>query len=323
MQNKSFSTKTLLNTGLAVITLLAAMFISDYLPFIGVFLVCMLSLPVVLVYAMDGLKYAAAALILSIILSGLLIGPITGILIILFCGIVGLTFGYCIRHHVKAVKSYFYVAIAFFISFAAMLMVLSFSLDTNGIGGLVDIIVKGYNSNLESAKQFYISVGVNKQQLDQMIPLITREAILWVLPASLILCSMGFAYFNYKFTTSVFRRLKIEINELRGFEYIYIPNLLAAAMVALTCIGIILKTRNLGMGNYIFTSTWVVFQTALLVEGLSAVSYVLINKFKTSRGIIILLIILSVLVLRDVYIFVGIAELIFDFRKLDPVRIKK
>lgn len=323
MQNKSFSKKSLLNALLVAAILVTSMLIIDYIPFISIIIVCMLSIPVTLLYVRDGLKYAVAALIAGIILSAVLIDPVTIIPLTLFCGIVGLTFGYCISHDFKAVRSYFYIAITFFISFLIMLLVLSFLLNSNGIVGLVDVIVKAYNSNLETAKQFYISIGIDKKQIEQVICLITREAILWILPATLILCSVISAYFNYKITSSIFRRLQVKINELKGFEFIYIPNMLAAAFVAITCIGIILKTKNLTIGNYIYTSTWIVFQTALLIEGLAATLYLLITKFKKSRGVMILLIIISSLVLRDGYILVGIAEVIFDFRKLDPMRTKR
>jgi uncharacterized protein YybS (DUF2232 family) len=150
---------------------------------------------------------------------------------------------------------------------------------------------------------------------------ITRDTLLAMFPAIMIFSSMIFSYITYKLTASIFRRLKIKMNELRGFEYIYIPNLLAALMIALTCIGLLMQTKKIAFGDYIFSSAFSLLQMALLIQGIAVALYFLKYKFNISKGAVVI-VVLTALILKDIYVYIGIAELIFDFRKLDPTRVR-
>lgn len=324
MQYNKFSTKSMLEGSLMAVILVIAMYIEIYIPVIGAIFLFAVPLPIAAVYVRNGLKYAVGSLIVASVIGMLFLGPVLVLPLIVDACLIGITLGFCIYHNIGAVKSYIYTAVAFFLVFVVTIVIASLFTDVKGIVGIVDTAVAAYNSSLESAKQFYLSMGVSKQQVDQVIlqsGVITRDTLLAIFPAIMIFSSMIFSYITYKLAASIFRRLKIKMNELRSFEYIYIPNLLAALMIALTCIGLLMQTKKIAFGDYIFSSAFSLLQIALLIQGIAVALYFLKYKFNISKGAVVI-VVLTALILKDIYVYIGIAELIFDFRKLDPTRVR-
>lgn len=322
MQYNKINTRSMLEGSLMAVILVIAMFLEIYAPVIGIIFMFALPLPITIVYVKDGLKYAIGSLVVAGVIGMILISPVLAVPLIADAGLVGITLGFCITHNKSAIKSYLYMTIAFFFVSAVTIGTASLFTDVKGIPGLIDEAVTAYNQSIDSAKQLYLSMGVNKQQIEQVFSQtngITRDTLLTIFPAVMIFSSMIFSYLNYKLTASIFRRIKIKMNELRSFEYIYIPNLLAAAMIALTCIGLILQAKKVGIGSYIFASTYSMFQLALLIQGIAVALYFFKNRLSNSKAAVVI-IILTALILKDIYVYVGIAELIFDFRKIDPTR---
>lgn len=324
MQNKKVSTKSMLEAGLMAAILVIEMLIVIYVPVIDIICIFVIPLPITLAYVRNGFKYALAALIVGSIIGIVLVSPILGLPLAVEAGGAGLTLGYCISHNKKAVTSFIYVAIAFLATSAITIAMTTMFTDIKGITGIVDTVISTYTSSVDSAKQLYLSMGVDKNQVEQVFSqtnTITKDMMMYIFPAAMIFSSILLSYFYYKLTSSVFRRLKIKINELRRFEYFYIPNMLAAAMIAATCLGLILQNKKILVGNYIFGSVFGLLQLALFIQGIAVVLYFLKNKLNNSKAAVVI-IVLTVLILKDIYVYIGIAELIFDFRKLDPTRIK-
>lgn len=324
MQYKEFNTKSMLEAGLMAAILVIAMLIEIYVPLMDIIFLFVLPLPITLVYVRGGFKYAVSSLIVGSVIGIIIVSPVLALPLIVDAGLVGLTLGFCIIHKLKAANSYFFITIAFLLAFIITIAMVSLMTDVKGVTGIVDEAINAYNSGMEGAKQIYISMGLNKQQVEQVFSktnVMTKDTLLAIFPAVIIFSSVLFAYFYYKFTACIFRHLRIKINELRGFEFLYIPNLAAAVMIAVICIGLILQTRKIGLGNYIFTSGFSLFQIALFIQGSATVLYFLKRKL-TSSKMAVIIIILTALILNIVYVYIGIAELIFDFRKLDPTRVK-
>ncbi|SQC01733.1 Predicted membrane protein [Clostridium tetanomorphum] len=62
-------------------------------------------------------------------------------------------------------------------------------------------------------------------------------------------------------------------------------------------------------------------QYAFFIDGLSVALYYLKDRYKMSKGVITLIIFLTMFSqLSIVYFILGLADLIIDFRKLDPNR---
>ncbi|MCS4454021.1 DUF2232 domain-containing protein [Clostridium botulinum] len=58
----------------------------------------------------------------------------------------------------------------------------------------------------------------------------------------------------------------------------------------------------------------------LLIDGISTFIYYMRNKFKISKGILIFIFLITLGPLYIIYFYLGLADIMLDFRKLDPFR---
>jgi len=148
--------------------------------------------------------------------------------------------------------------------------------------------------------------------------------ILLLLPGSLIVMGFVFAYINYKITGVILKRLKYSIEEMFPLTKVYIPNKVAAFMIIVFLIGYLLNLKNLLIGAYIQNSSLVVLAVAFCLSGMSLTAYYLINKYSCSKMMVIIILVAAfVFNLYMAFIFVGLIDIVMNFRKLDPNPILK
>lgn len=326
MQNKTYNTKALVEAGIMAAVLVVTMLISIYIPFISIIAYLALPITIALVYVRNSFKYAFASLICGSLVGLFIMGPIKALQLIIVSFFAGLTLGYCIKNNKKASKTLIHSSIAFFIVMIISLFVISLFIYPNGFIGFIDTIVKSFNESVNIYRTLYINMGVSREQIEKVFPstmFINRNEILFIVPGTLILLSAMLAFLNYKLAEAIFSRLKISIDKIKGLTLFYIPNLMGAFLIVLVCIGLLFKSRNMIIGDYIFNSTWIVLVIVLSINGMAAVSYFLRNKLNFSNGFTIITIILLLLVLNYVFMIIGVVELVVDSRKLDPSRIRK
>ena len=173
-------------------------------------------------------------------------------------------------------------------------------------------------------QNFYTQFGVPSQYSDQMkmiMEFLTPEKVMLFLPGCLVLGAFFAAFINYNVTRIILRKLKYEVNSLTPLEKIYLDNRIGALLIIIFCVGIILNGRGFSLGTYIYISALIILLCAFVLDGIALSAYYLNNKFKLSKGFIILIIVLAMLYqLIIVFLYLGIADMIFDFRKLDPNR---
>lgn len=326
MQNKIYNTRALVESSIMAAILVVTMLISVYIPFISIVAYLVLPTPVALVYVRNGIKYAIASLICGSLIGLFIMGPLNALQLIIVAFFSGLTLGYCIRNNKKASRTFMYSSIAFMIIMIINLFLITLFVYPNGFIGFIDSLIKTVNESVNITKNMYLNMGMNKEEIEKVfstIHLLDRNQIFFILPGILIITSLILAFLNYKITSSIFLRLKVKIDKLKGITSFYIPTLIGAAMIILLCIGLIFKSRNMIIGNYISTSTLVLIEIILMINGIAALIYFLRHKLNFSNVFIVFTIILLLLAFKNIYIIIGLAELIVDSRKLDPNRIRK
>ncbi|AJA50102.1 hypothetical protein CPAST_c40730 [Clostridium pasteurianum DSM 525 = ATCC 6013] len=326
MQNKNYNTRALVESAIMAAILIVTMFITVYVPIIRIITYLFLPTLLVLIYVRNGLKYALLGGICGFLVSLILINPITvlGLGAVIF--IVGLTFIYCIGTNKKPYQSILILTMAFIITNIIYVFLITILVYKSGFVGWVHNMVNQINDSINVTKNMYINMGMDKEQVERAlagIESINVNQVLWMTPFYLIIMSLLSAFFNYKITYIIFSKIKIKIQELKGINYFFIPNLIGAFMIILLCLGLIFRSRNMIVGEYLFYSTYSLLVVILSINGIAAISYFLKYKLKFSNIFIVMTIILLFLVISYVFIIIGLVELIIDSRKLDPNRIRK
>jgi uncharacterized protein YybS (DUF2232 family) len=141
----------------------------------------------------------------------------------------------------------------------------------------------------------------------------------------LILQAAFSAFLNYVTAKAILRRLGYVMKSMTPFTKLYINSLAGALIVMPVPLGVYLKAKNLPLGDPIFTSGTLLMQYAFLMIGISVAAYFLKNRFRLSNGVITLIIIFISFnpVFSSMLLYLGIADMIIDFRKINPNRILK
>jgi uncharacterized protein YybS (DUF2232 family) len=200
----------------------------------------------------------------------------------------------------------------------------------NFLTNKLDFLKQSMNGSLLEVKSIYTQSGITQKQLEildknsEIIKGLDVNSILVVIPAVIFLLALISAYLNYKVASAVLNKLNYRMNEILPFRKFYVNNIIGAVLIGTVCIGIIFSSKNIPGGNYIFEASQFLTLWVFIINGIAASIYFLRVKRKLSRLLVVLIIGLSMFTqIYSVYFSIGLMEMAFDFRKLDPYRIKR
>lgn len=328
---QKISTRGLTESAVMSALISVIVILSSYFSFL--YGVAMMILPIIVavVHYRHDLKYSTGCVIVSMIITSIMFNPITGVTMGVSYGIIGIALGYAVRKKYSPYKILIYTVLA-----SGIAIVLDFA--------LTGILISGQNifkfmqsqavelSNvfavsINQSVKMYESIGITGEQIEmmnQMKSLITPEFILMIFPAIIVIAASLQGYVCYVLLSVVLRKLRYAKLEVVKFSEFYVTNLVGAALVGTMCIALILYGRGVSWGLTVYSSVYMVTLVILSINGIAATQYFLTKRMmlpKVGR----VLIIVAVFMTRMVFIFeiIGFVEMLLDFRKLDPHRLRK
>lgn len=325
MENRNNS-RRIVEAGLfAALTVIMAFFVF-FVPLIGMIGVAALPIPFAILYIRHDFKVALTSLIASIVLISITMGIQRGISLGSMYGPTGLILGYCFKYKIKMSRSIFLLAVVSIIGYALNFSFYLLFIDKNFFIDTINMTIKSFRDSMERSLQMAGTTTGSPQydQLKQQLDIITPEFLLYLLPAFLVVYGFVVGFINFIVTRSILKKLRYEVIEVSAYDRVYIDNRLGALLIIVTCVGIILDRRNLVIGKYILTSGAIVMQFALLIVGSAVVNYYAKHKFNMNKTSAIVITVALVLPPMNTFvIYIGLADLILDFRKVDPNRLFK
>ncbi|MGH4121447.1 MAG: DUF2232 domain-containing protein [Clostridium sp.] len=334
MKNSDYSTKAMVEASLISVIISLIMIIIGYLPFVAFIGTVILPIPVAILYIRHNSKITFTAIFLSIILASLVYNPIIAVRSAITCGIVGIALGYCIKKNKKSSVTLVFLGIASAIS---NVLTVAFSLlfiekvgFMNFITNKLEFMKQSMKVSLEQLKTIYLQAGITPKQLKlldenfEMIKKMDVMMILVVIPAFIFIFSFISAYLNYIVSRAILNKLNYKMQEVLPFSRVYVSNIVGAVLIGIVCIGIILSSKKITGGDYILNASQLVVQYVFIINGLAASIYFLRVKRNLSKLVVVIIIGLTTLSsLGNIYFSIGLMEMAFDFRRLDPYRIKR
>jgi len=334
MENKNYSTRAIVEASLISVIISVIMIITGYLPIVSFIGTLILPIPVALLYIRHNNKVTITAIFSSVIITSLVYNPIMAIYSAITYSIIGIALGYCVKENKRSSITLIFLAIGSAIS---NILTIAFSMlflekisFIDFISKNLDLMKQSMKTSLDAAKIIYSQAGMTPQQIKllnenvQILNKIDVALILSLLPATIFIFSFVSAYLNYIVSRAVLKKLNYKMDEVLPFSRVYVSNIVGAVLIGIVCIGIILSSKNIPGGEYIKNSSQTLMQFVFIINGLAASTYFLSVKRKLSKIVVVLILILSVLSpLGNIYFSIGLMEMAFDFRKLDPYRIKR
>ncbi|GLC30438.1 YybS family protein [Clostridium omnivorum] len=330
MQNRVYNTKAIVEAGLISGIIVILMLITGYVPVISVVGTLMLPVPVTLLYIRHGYKVAITAIVVSTVLTAMMFNPVTALLSALSFGLIGITLGYCIKKETKASTTILLLSLVSLVV-SVLTIVLTIALIqkttfTSFITKSINDMNTAMKMSSDMLKDMYKNIGMTQdqlKQLDMLTSMFSVENIMRLLGAGFIIQAFMSAYVNYVFSKAILKRFKYEMKPMTSFSRLYLDSRVGVIILLPVLIGIILMKKSIPAGEYIFYSATYIMQLVFLIIGMSVVVYFLKNKFNLQRPIIILIIVFTALnpVFSQIFFYVGLIDMLMDFRKINPNRI--
>lgn len=325
MQNKNYNTRSIVEAGLISALIVILMLINAYIPAVALIGTFLLPIPVVVLYIRHGYKVTILSVAVSAVLIGMLYDPFSALTSAIMFGLIGITLGYCIKHRKKFSTTIMLLSAASLIQSIISFLILSAFVNKKNLYQTLTEYTNMFKESFNIAQNMYSKMGITAQQLAPLkkaLEIYTPDVLMLLLPGLLIASSILSAYVNYIISTSVLKKLRYDVCEATPFSEIYVNNRIGTVIIAFMLLGMLLNMRNIKIGAYILNSSMLILQVTLVFDGITLVYYYLRNKFKMSKVFAILLIMFIAFqpVGNIALLFAGIADLMFDFRKLDPYR---
>ncbi|WP_434297998.1 YybS family protein [Clostridium sporogenes] len=325
MYNRQNKTNSLVEAGLIVSLMIVLIMLNLYFPIFSIFITFLLPIPIAVLYLRQDYKITLWAILVTGVITAMLNNPITAVIITISFGTIGFLLGYCIKKQKSIFMTIMILAAGFLLSNIMIILIQILFVNKNGIMNFINKNISMIKDTMESAKDFYSQAGVPKEQLQQMeqkLNLLQPDLILKMIPGALITISFVLAFLNYAITRTVLIKLGYKnVKPLPHISKIYV-NVRIVTIVAIgLLIGVILKRKGIEVGDYFFMTSSNLLFTMLLIDGVSVFIYYMKNKFNISKGILIFILFITVLgSLNIIYIYLGLMDIMLDFRKLDPFR---
>lgn len=305
----------LIESGLmAAITAILSM-AATYLPVVGMFIEFFCPLPIVVLTVRRGLKFGAAAVVVSFLMLLMFMGPILAVRITMMFGLSGLMLGYCLQRGLSAIKCLIPTVIVAFAAQIVSVLMLTIVLGIDVVGQDVELLRESFNESF----QIYESLGVDPATIEQtklaVEPLIQLIAALT--PVFLFLTALLNVIVSYLISKIIFRKLNMKFAEsLPPFAQWRFP-IAFLYLAAFSALGLYWgETRQIA--PLYFISINGIFFAGLIgfIQGLSLLSFVAdkYNISKFVRRIVVVILILNLMLLQIVA-FTGLFDMIFDYRK--------
>lgn len=302
---------------------------TSHIPELSIIGVLIFPIPMVILCIKRDIKVSLISIIIGAAAAVSLIGPVYVFPAVLLCGVSGIIIGYTMKKKESSRRIVFTMIATWTIVIVFNIFFILVCIKHTTLYNIVNNQVNYFYEFINEIKQINTANGISESEipgLDIVKSVVNTKTIMNIIPACIVIYAFSISYINYLIIRMLLRKNNINIKEGEkvGFTKLYIPNLFGAFLIALFCIGIMLDIKKFPIGGYIKYSTFYFICFILMVDGMSAFSYFLINKCAWKKGFAALILFITFFTfISTIFIYIGIADFIFDFRKIDPNRLFK
>lgn len=324
MQNRNLKAQAIVEAGLMSAIIVVFSLFNAYIPIFSFIDFIILPIPItLLVLRHKNYTVALGAVVSSTVIFAIFYNPILALVSGIMYGLSGIALGYCINNNISFIKTFLVLVLVSLLTYVANLTILSSVMFGGGVVEVVDKMMQTIRTALDNSK----SMMTDQQQInmiDQLKQLFNTDVFLKMLPGAVLIYSFISAYVNYIITSKILKRFKYEMKDRVPFSRVYLNNRVGALLIIFICIGLILQSRGILIGDYISSSMIYVGEIAFLIDGTAVIYHFLRNRFKVNKPVAILILGMTILMnIGQIYLFIGFADMLIDFRKIDPNRLMK
>lgn len=301
--------------------LMAVLVFLSNLPLVGFLFLIVCSIPITVVTVRQGLLTGALSAVLGAILIGLFLGPLAALSAGLEYGLLGWVIGWMLYRRKSGVKI---LQAAMLTAGASALVMLFLSLAMIGFTpDAINTYLESYRTEmmemyestgmLDAMTQQGMSQGEVTQMLQQAINTVVR-----VMPAVTVIMRALLAAVTYLLTMQILKRLRIRIPRVHGLSAWRLPFSFVWALIAVWGLWL--------AGDMFIHAEWlnllvlnvvIVFVALLFLNGVTLACYWFKPQEMSTGGkvLTVLFVVFFFMGFAMVCVLLGLADLLFDFRK--------
>ncbi|WP_099336170.1 YybS family protein [Clostridium cadaveris] len=321
MKNKNYNTKAVVEAGLMCALVVVIFLMNMYLPIFGFIGLFILPIPITILYLRHDFKIALTSVAVSAILISMMSSVVSAVSSSVLYGGSALAVGYCIKNHKGVTRTLIYSSIAMLIGTVVNFALMIYVTYNSSLSAIIQEYIDMMKESMDMVSGLYQSIGVDMANNPMMESLnkITPDVLMMMVPAILIISSLIQAYINYGITRKILNRFNYDVPKFRPFNQWYIDNRIGAGVLIALMLANIIHNYIPGSAYVVFTLAYIL-QTMCMILGISVVYNWFVKRGSSNKLILTMLILFAFtnpLLTRIAY-FIGLADLIVDFRKLDP-----
>lgn len=308
---------------LAAIAIVMAL-ISMYVPVLGAFVNFVWPLPIVICGCRHGLKWSVMTLLVATIIVAMIISPINAFFLAAIFGLLGLILGECMRRHLPPMKLMLYGSIG-----AVVALVLNIVLSFLVLGiDPIEMMFSSFHQSLEQLAVYYREHGMGEDEIKKIIDGYAEMLRMMriIMPGAFLMCAPLMAFVNYICAKKILTKLGEAFEDFPAFTMLQVPGWVlwpyAASLLAVTYF---YQTQQLDTWMYTLSvNVQTVCSFVLVMQGI-VLLYWFVNTHKKPRwwANIGLILLFAVPIFSQIMVYVGAFDIVFDFRKIRPQRLRK
>ena len=274
--------------------------------------------PAALITQRHGVRAGIMASIVAALGTGLIMGPLDGLICLAIVGLPGIVLGLCMKKGLGWAKSTIITGLVI-----AVTTVVDFLLGALAIGispqKAWDDIHKAMADSVEVSKGIYEKLGATPEVMSQLEDMAAKTAVVLkqLLPAFLILSGLLFALAAYSIVRAVLLRMKTKVQPIDAFETWAMPIVLVWAPImglALPLLGNYLKVPIIvTIGDNLFTGSMLLY----MVHAMSLVwFYMRKNNVPKFLRFVACVFIYVTPFFSGLLPYAGVLDSFYDFRRL-------
>ena len=287
---------------------------SVYVPVLGMVAAVLWPMPVIVLVVRHGLRWGVMASLVAGVLMALLIEPTISLRMVITFAPMSLALGYGFYKNWSAVRI---LLVSFVVSIASVLVGLGLVLLITGINPM-DMQMDMMKESMDASISLYKSAGLTDEQLQESVAQMNQavETIKLLFPLIIIVSGVVVSFMNYWIAARVLKRLGHIVPMLPPFSEWRLPKVVIY-LYGFALIGMYWGSSREIAALYQISLNLNMLATFMgLLQGL-AVIFFFINRRTTSTvlKVLVVCIILMNGFFTQVLSFVGIFDMLFDYRR--------
>ncbi len=306
---------------LAAVAIVMAL-VSMYVPVIGTFVNFIWPLPIIICGMRNGIKWSIMSLIVAGIIIGMIISPIQAFFLMAIFGLLGLILGECMRRHLPPVRMLLYGSVG---AVVALIINVALSFLVLGIDP-IEMMFTSFQQSLGELENYYRSSGMAeadiRQAVDGYAELLRMMRI--IMPGAFLLTAPVLALVNYWAAKKILTKLGERFEDFPPFTQLQVP-------------GWILWPYGLSLGSVTYfylnqPDSWLynvsvnvqtVCSFIMVLQGIALLYWFVEKKQKPKWMAHVGLSLMFIIpIFSQIMVYVGAFDIIFDFRKIRPKRLR-